>query len=311
MASIPGVDIDTYLQGTTPLPFQKRYLPALLIRAMLWCKPLARFFAAHATFMSPPARFCSMIVSTVALGIAGYFCCRLYQRTSLDKRLSFLVYPLFLALVLVSYTVHIQQNKNLPYDFTSVAFFSAGLYLIYVRRFWPLLLVVLCGTLNRETTLFLVPIFVLDAASRTDVDRDLPVLRRFRLRQVPCLRTALLLVAWFVVELTLSRMFAHNDRSQTSLRVRINLGLLRFGYLPNILNMCGYVLPALLIVQPEIRPIRFGNYLLVTYPWIVVMFVYGVILETRIYGELVPYVTVACVLLIEQIACWAVPQKAA
>ncbi len=115
--------MDTYLQGTTPLPFQKRYLPALLIRAMLWCKPLARFFAAHATFMSPPARFCSMIVSTVALGIAGYFCCRLYQRTSLDKRLSFLVYPLFLALVLVSYTVHIQQNTNLPYDFTSVAFF--------------------------------------------------------------------------------------------------------------------------------------------------------------------------------------------
>ena len=50
MASIPGVDMDTYLQGTTPLPFQKRYLPALLIRAMLWCKPLARFFAAHATF---------------------------------------------------------------------------------------------------------------------------------------------------------------------------------------------------------------------------------------------------------------------
>ncbi len=302
MGSLPGVNMETYLQGTTPLPFQKRYLPGLLIRGMLHIGPLVRFCMAHSAFMSPPSRFCSLILSTLALGVAGYFCRRLYQRTS-GGRLTFLVYPLLLMLVLVSYAVHAEHNTNLPYDFPSVAFFSAGLYLIYTRQFWPLLFVVLVGTLNRETILFLIPIFVLDAASLTTADLSLPLRQRFRFKQVPYMRAALLVLAWSLVEYTLSRIFSHNDRSQTYLRAHENLSRLRIGLLPNIMNMCGYLLPIIMIVHPAIRPTRFGNYAYVAFPWIVVMYFYGIVIETRIYGELVPYVTVASLLLIEQIAC--------
>jgi hypothetical protein len=303
MGSAPGVDMATYLQGTTPLPFQKRYLPGLLIRGMLHFDPVVRFCNAHTAFMAPPSRFCSLILSALALGIAGYYCRRLYKSVSSNGRLAFVTYPLFLLLVLVSYTVHAEHNTNLPYDFPSVAFYSAGLYMIYTRRFPQLLLVMLLGTLNRETTLFLIPIFLLDAASRPEAGVFIPLQQRFDIRRIPWLRTVLLCLAWAAVEGSLSHIFAGNDRSQTYLRGRENLARLRFGLLPNIMNMCGYLLPVIMIVQPSIRPTRFGNYTLVAYPWIVVMYFYGIVIETRIYGELVPYVAVASLLLIEQIAC--------
>ncbi|AFL88933.1 hypothetical protein Terro_2696 [Terriglobus roseus DSM 18391] len=300
MASIPGIDLDAYLHGTAPLPFQKRYLPAIIIRYMLQIPPLVRFLLKHHIVLSPPARGCSLILSTIALGITGYLAVRLYRAVSPQGRMAAFVYPLLLLCTLLSYAVHVEQNTYLPYDLPSLAFFTGGLLCIYTRRFWPLVAVVLIGTLNRETTLFLICLFLIDAASVPEGEAITRWRDRFRLARVSWLRLLLLCVAWLVPELVLSRMFAGNDRSQNYLRVVENLHSLYPAAWPALLNICGYMLPFVLLLHPSIRPRRFGNYALVALPWFITMFAWGVLSETRIYGELVSLTTVAAILLIEQ-----------
>jgi hypothetical protein len=54
------------------------------------------------------------------------------------------------------------------------------------------------------------------------------------------------------------------------------------------------------LLRHRLRPVRFANYLYILPAWFAIMFYTGVILETRIYGELTPYIAVACVLLLER-----------
>jgi hypothetical protein len=300
MTSEPGVVMDDYLQGTTMLPFQKRYLPAIIIRYMLRIPPLVHFLIKHHVVLTPPARGCSFILSTFSLALAGYLAVRLYRHVYPQGRLAPLVYPLLLVCAVLSYAVHVERNTYLPYDMPSLAFFTGGLLCIYTRRFWPLLLVILVGTVNRETTLFLIVVFLLDAASIPETETISRWRDRFRLRQVPWLKVLMLFVAWLVPEMILSHMFAGNDRSQNYIRIVENLPRLKISFWPGLLNVCGYMLPFIVLLHTTIRPRRFGNYALVAFPWFVTMCVWGVLTETRIYGELVSYTTVAAILLIEQ-----------
>jgi hypothetical protein len=300
MASTPGIDLEAYLNGTAPLPFQKRYLPAIFIRYMLQIPPLVRFLLKHHIVLSPPARGCSLILSTIALGLAGYLTVRLYRAVAPHGRMQAFVYPLLLICTLLSYAVHVEQNTYLPYDLPSLAFFTGGLLCIYTRRFWPLFGVVFLGTINRETTLFLVFLYLLDAASVPETETATRWRDRFRPSQVPWVRVLLLAVAWLIPALMLSHLFAANDRSQNYLRIAENLRSLYPETWPALLNICGYMLPFVLLFQPSLRPRRFGNYALVVLPWFLTMFAWGLLTETRIYGELVSYTTVASLVLIEQ-----------
>ena len=71
------------------------------------------------------------------------------------------------------YIFHTIQNFRFIYDLPSLAFFTVGLWLIYFRKhplwFAALFLV---ATLNRETTLLLLPFFMLSEAAK-DGDFDL------------------------------------------------------------------------------------------------------------------------------------------
>jgi hypothetical protein len=69
-----------------------------------------------------------------------------------------------------TFLVYTIYDHYFPYDMMSVAFFSAGLCFIYERRFLPLALVVLIGALNKETVVFLVPLFLLDAIAPVSID---------------------------------------------------------------------------------------------------------------------------------------------
>ena len=67
-----------------------------------------------------------------------------------------------------------------------------------------------------------------------------------------------------------------------------------------MLNVCGYLLPIVCLYWRKIEPRRFGNYIWILALWFPVMFVYGDIVETRIYGELSSYTVVAVALLLEE-----------
>ncbi len=199
-----------------------------------------------------------------------------------------------------TYVIHIDANYSYPYDMPALAFFTAGLYFIYTRRFAPLVGVILLGTLNRETTLFLIGIYMLDAASRAGAGTQTPIHERFNLQAVPWLRVFSLALLWLTVKLSLVLYFAGNSNVENYNRVVENVFRLKLRLLPSLLNICAYLLPVVWIYRRRITPVRFANYLYILPLWFAVMFYTGVILETRIYGELSAYIAVSVVLLLEE-----------
>jgi uncharacterized membrane protein YidH (DUF202 family) len=194
-----------------------------------------------------------------------------------------------------SYTIHIDQNFSYPYDFLSLAFFTAGLYYIYIRKFIPLVLIMILGTLNRETTLFLIGIYLLDCATLSWANTDESFRERFDLNRVPWLRIAILCILWAGIKVTLGHIYAHNDRSEDYLRLHDNLRDFKPKNWPGMLNITGYLLPVVFILRRYIQPVRFANYIYIVFPWFAIMLCTGLLIETRIYGELSPLVAVAFV----------------
>ncbi len=287
--------LPAYLAGHERLPFQERVLPIPLIDGLNKL-PLIGRAVTHTKGAFTPQLAAVYVLSLIAMVIAGFFTQRLYLRLSRSRSLVFLVYPVFLFAMMWTYAIHLEANFFYPYDILSVAFFSAGLYYIYTRSFWPLVAVMILGTFNRETTLFLVGIYVLDSMTPL---RD-TIGRKFSLNLVSWPKVILLLALWVTIKVGLAHAFAHNNRAEDYIRLRQNLGLLKPRLWPALLNACGYILPIVLLFRRDIQPVRFRNYLWILPAWIAGMFYSGVIVETRLYGELCPYAAIAVVLIMER-----------
>ncbi len=300
------LNLPAYLSGHERLPFQERVLPLVIMWPIQHSAWLMRAVS-HPGIYDPAIKFAATpqtlgfyVVSLVSFGIAGFYVTRLYNAVTRSGLLRVLVYPAFLVVSLWTYVIHVDANYSYPYDLPSLAFFTAGLYYIYTRRFWPLAAVMILGTFNRETTLFLIGVYVLDAASTGTTDQTSSLRSRFTLSTIPWARVALLAVLWIVIKGSLAHTFAHNSHAEDYIRVKENLLRLKPRLLPTLLNICGYLLPILWVMRSRLRPVRFANYLYIFPVWVAVMFVSGVIVETRIYGELCSFATVAAVLLLEE-----------
>ena len=298
------LNMPAYLRGQERLPFQERVLPIFLMwpinhSAYLMHAVAGRHSTEYGGTAATPETLAFYLISLLSFAVAGLYSVRLYRAVTSSGLLEPLVYPLLMIVALWTYVVHVDANYSYPYDMPSLAFFAAGLFYIYLRRFAPLLIVILLGTLNRETTLFLIGLYLIDAASEPVPDPATPFRQRFQWRGLPWSRAALLLGIWGAIRLTLAVHFAGNSHAELYNRVLENLFRLKPRLLPSLLNICGYLLPVVLLFRHRLAPVRFANYLYILPFWFAVMFYSGVILETRIYGELCPYVSVAAVLLLE------------
>ena len=307
------LNMPRYLAGQERLPFQYRVLPIFFMRPINNSAFLMRHLShpSHgwdAASASAPETFSFYLVSLVSFIVAGILVVRLYRAVHPGGMFAWIVYPLFMVLVLWTYVIHIDANFSYPYDMLSLAFFAGGLLAIYTRRFFPLTLIIFFGTMNRETTLFLVGIYILDAATREpqvahaglDLNQQPRWRDHFSFAQIKWLRIGLLLALWLAVKLTLAHIFADNSRIEDHSRIRENLNRLTPRLWPALFDICGYVLPVVILFRRRLAPLRFANYLYILPFWIAIMFYTGVILETRIWGELCTYTAVAATLLIEE-----------
>lgn len=298
------LNLPAYLSGHERLPFQERVFPILFmwpIQHSAWLMQAASHRGLNPAMSSAatPQTLGFYLVSLLAFVVAGMYVTRLYHAVTRSGVLGVLVYPAFLVVSLWTYVVHVDANYSYPYDLPSLAFFTAGLYYIYTRRFWPLAAVMFLGTFNRETTLFLIGIYLLDAASTVNSDQVSSLRTRFTLGNISWVRVALLAGIWIIIKASLAHRFAHNSRGEDYIRISENLHRLKPRLLPTLLNICGYLIPVLWVMRNRLRPVRFANYLYIFPVWVAVMFVSGVILETRIYGELCSFATISAILLLE------------
>ncbi len=295
------VHLPEYFAGTERLPFQLRVLPIAFLRPLGQSHLIQRIASTRVGYLHNPWRLAFFLTSLPFFTITCYFSLKLYRVLSTSRRLEFLVIPLVFYTFTWTYVLNVDQHYSYPYDVPSLAFFVAGLFFIYTRRFVPLLGTMLVGTFNREVTLFLIGIFLLDAASIPIADTTARFRDRFNRAQIPWPRVALLSLIWLAVYGFLLFHFRWNDRTEDRNRIGENLvRLVKPQYWPAELNLSGYLLPFVCLFRRRLLPTRFANYLYILVPWVAIMFYSGVLNETRVYGELSTYTAIAAVLIAEQ-----------
>lgn len=167
----PYVNTLMYEQGSERMPFQGRCLMMLPMRlahgSVLLRMTSGSFALSHFWFPRPvqPEVIIQAAINVACLLMTGFFTTRMYQGSSRHRLLTPLIYPLMLAVFAVTYMLHTVQNFRFIYDLPSLAFFSAAMYLIYFRRHWAWFVALfLVATINRETTLLLLPLYMIDRA---------------------------------------------------------------------------------------------------------------------------------------------------
>ncbi len=132
-------------------------------------------------------------------------------------------------------------------------------------------------TLNREVTMFLIPLLLLDGYAT----EGLACLKRPRL----LVQAALMSVMWLALHRYVGHLFAANPTELGSRLFKNVHNTLNPSYWPQLASIGGFLLPFLWVCRSRMDK-RLRTYLWILLPWSAMMFFYGEFVETRLYGEL-------------------------
>jgi hypothetical protein len=314
----PFVDVQLWERGYAPLPFQTRLLLAPLYKwvgTAPWSVHLAANLAHNNPYFFPtgltPEMMLEFFVGIGCVLLSGWVACKIYAAATRRNLLGPLVFPIFLMLCVVSYVLHTVQNFRYMYDLPSQACFALGFYLLYFRKpvFWFVALFAI-GTLNRETTLLLLPFFVISQAMDPHDTSGRISLKRL-LRPSFSFVLFALLGYWVVWHHVVYRIFADNV-SQYYSRVLYNLKFfLRLRYWPQLASAFSFTWPFLIAFRTRVKDHVLRKWLIVLPFWYALMIVWAVITETRVFGELFPMLAPVCALMAEEVLAERMKQSPA
>lgn len=298
----PYVNTALYEAGRERMPFQGRALMMLPLR-LAHSAPMLRFvprlFALSPFWFRrqvPPEVLVQAVVDVAALLLTGWLTTRIYQQSSRRQLLTPLVYPMLLAACAATYILHTVQNFRFIYDLPSLMFFAIAFYLLYFRwhPLWFCALFLLATT-NRETTLLLLPIFAIDSALENGH------LRWARMLRPRTLAVVLPLLAFWIAWQAFIRIHFSANASEFYPRFDWNIkSLLLPQAWPQLLSSCGYLLLLVVFFRRRIPDVRLRSWLWILPFWIAFMFSFGILIETRIFGELIPLLVCTASLLLEE-----------
>lgn len=298
----PYVTTRLYEQGRERMPFQGRLLMVPVMRwahGLHWAGSLAA--AMHTSMYwfpraMQPEVIVQAIINIACMLVTGAVATDIYRNASPWRLMTPLVYPLVLVLAVATYILHTIQNFRFIYDLPSLALFSIGLWLIYFRKpIWWFAGLFLLATANRETSLLLLAAYLLSAGA----DEAGFEWRRLASRKTLAVVVPLAIV-WSLWQLEVRHLFRANP-SEFYPRIWQNIGfLISPRAWPQMLGACCYLLPVIALSRATIRDRQLRAWLWMVLAWFGFMFVYGILIETRVFGELIAYVACASVLMLEE-----------
>ena len=299
----PYVNTELYERGLERMPFQGRclmMLPFRLAHSSTALRLAGKLFAvSHFWFPRPvqPEVLMQAVINVACLGLTGYLTTRIYQASSRRRLLTPFIYPLVLIAFASTYILHTVQNFRFTYDLPSLAFFTTGLYLIWFRRHWAWFAALfVVATVNRETTLLLLPLYLIDHARRQG-----RVEWRRLLQTRSLMATVPLALFWIGWEIFIRHHFS-NNHSEFYPRLNWNIKSLLLPHAwPQLLSACGYLLPFVVVMRRWLPSQRLRAWLLLFPLWLAFMFSYGILIETRVFGELIPLVVCCSTLIFEEL----------
>ena len=300
----PWVNLQLWENGSERLPFQTRLLLAPLYRFVdhanwsvdyAWRLARNHYFFPHGVTAGMVLEF---YIGIVCVLFSGWVALRLYDAGSRRKLLRPLVFPLFLGLCVLAYILHTVQNFRYVYDMPSLAAFALGFYLIYFRKpvLWFVLLFAI-ATLNRETTLLLLPFWAISQSLGPD--------GRLRWRSLAGTRVLAIVLPltlyWLVWHRIVYSMFGANA-SEYFPRLLFNIHcFMRLRYWPQLASAFGFLWPFLLLYWKQVRDAQLRAWLLVLPVWYGFMLVWAIVTETRVFGELLPFLAPVAAIIAEEL----------
>lgn len=300
----PYVNTFLYEQGMERMPFQGR---SLMMLPMRWAHTngllsgIAGPFATLSHFWFPkpvaPEVLVQAAINVVCLLLTGYWTTKIYQASSRHQLLTPVIYPLLLVACAATYVMHTVQNFRFVYDLPSLAFFAAAMYVMYFRSHWIYFAgIFVLATMNRETTLLLLPLYMLNGAVvRNRIEWSRLIRRQTLAVVIP------LAMGWATWQLFIHYVFADNV-SEFYPRIGWNVkSLLAPQAWPQLMSTCGYLLLIVVTMRRRIRDVRLRAWLWLIPLWLGFMFIYGILIETRVFGELIPLLVCSTALIAEDL----------
>ncbi len=304
-----ALNLAAFEQGRERTPFQYRLLLVPLFRWAhtsldldRWAEEMSALpgWFPHAVH---PEALVEAMLDTVCVAITGLVIRRIYQASSRTGILTFVAYPGTLILIAATYAFQTTHALRFVYDFPALAFFAVGVYLIFFRRS-PLVFAGLfvVATLNRETSLFLLPIYVMEQGVHSSSHTGMSTFGLYlqAVRKGPALLVVLPLGAfWIAWHLFVVRHFTLNASALDS-RLLLNLGIAACPIAwPQLLSTGCYLWPLVFLRRHLIPSPVLRVWIWLLPMWLIFMMWYGLILEPRVFGELIPIVVPAVLLIAE------------
>jgi hypothetical protein len=292
------MDLASFEAGLERTPFQYRLL---LMAPLRWAHEsstlnhIARALSAQPAWFPVqlvPEQLLEAAIDLLAVAGTGLIVRELYRRASRTGLLLPYAYPLLLLMVAGCYTFLTMHDLRFVYDLPSLFFFAAGMLAIYAEAPLAVFAAIFCvGTLNRETTLFLLPMLLLAHRARAAEGA--------RTRRAVA-TTVCLAVFWAAWHLWVVHRF-HGNASAAGPRLLLNLQLLAMPLAwPQLFGASGLLVLFVVAGRRQLRDPVLRAWLAVLPVWLVFMLFFGLFLEVRIFGELIPLLACSALLLAEE-----------
>ena len=295
----PFLSLRAFAAGLAPQPFQERALTAWVLRgANRFDSPqieamLHRLLPAMGDAFNETT-LVLLIITWVSMAASIVITRETLLKLTGDALFSSLAAFLVPYMAYFTYILNFGPHFLLPYDLPSLFFFCAGLYLLVMRR--PLLLVPLIAvaTLNRETSLFLIGFYLVFEVSRRGDRQRRPAVLAY---------AAGMLAVWISMRLFVLHLYGHNPVAAATrladLKLWQNLGfLVKPQHWPAFASVFGFTLPIVVVYRRHIEPGFLRQGLIVVALWFALMLFVGVLIEVRIFGELISYMSIAVAVIV-------------
>jgi hypothetical protein len=303
----PFLNLRAFESGTEASPFQYRVLTAWILRAADRYIHIPGMLERHLpSRMSEPNVFALFGIAFLSLIIAVYATRYALQYVTGNSALSRWGALLVICMSYFHYVLEFGHPccvpLQLPYDLPSMAFFAVAVSLIVTDRIGWLYLCFILACLNRESSLFLILIFVLYESAFMDA-------------KTPARKSALwiglnalaLLAIWIGIRVLLHHLYPLAQAPVTTARfagfeihIFDNIGyLLRPYYWASYLSMFSFTWIYLYAHWRDVPHAGIRRSLWIGPIFLVAMCIVGVLSEIRIFGELIGLFTIAFVLLLQ------------
>ena len=303
------LNLQQYANYGERLPYQGRILMAWVLHVTAGnprLGPKIAHIAAHAPReLHDPYIFVLLIVTFVSMFIALLAARATLLALTGDRRFAswgslLTLYMAYFNLLTIYGLIYI-----LPYDVTSLALFSVGVWLVLTRRYWLLLPVFVIGTLNRETYCFITIFMVLYAWFQAERQPQPAKARMDALRRLAP-HVVLQTVLWLGVRLWLRHLFLHNPQDTAhgnglfAFQLAQNVkSLVKPAQWPLFLSLFGFTLPLFFWGYRWIGDRALARSVAVLLGvWAVAMIVVGIVVEIRIFDELTAFLAPAIALIL-------------